>query len=110
MPPALLAWIDANYARISASVLSYAPRSEPGVRLEALNFTGRYQIDTPTPAVVQVDARSFRTGDFVTLAQGVHQIATRQPLRLRLLPDHVAAVLNPAFVDEQPFYPNIYDY
>lgn len=110
MPRPLLEFIDADYARLAASILSYAPRCEPGVTRRVLAFTDRYQIDTRAAGVVQIDGKQYRTGDTANLAAGEHVIASKQPLRLRLLPDRVVARLDPTFVNEQPFYDNVYDY
>jgi hypothetical protein len=32
------------------------------------------------------------------------------PVRLRLMPRAIEGVLDPEFVDEQPFYSHVYDY
>lgn len=76
----------------------------------SLAFTERYQIDTRVPDVVKVDGKSYRTGDVVTLPAGLHTVTSNQPVRIRLLPQNVRAILDPAFVEEQPFYANVYDY
>lgn len=110
MPRPLLDFIDTDYARLSGSILAYAPRWEAGVTRRAVAFGDRYQVDTRTPGTVQIDGREYRTGALVMLTAGMHNLSAKQTVRMRLLPESAVAVLDPAFVDEQQFYPNVYDY
>lgn len=110
MPRPLLEYFDRDYVRLTASILGYAPRLEAGTTNRRLAFGGRYRIDSPKPQVVTIDGRPLRSGDAIELASGVHTISALLHVRLRLLPDAVEQILDPAFVDERPFYVDPYGY
>lgn len=108
LPPPLLDYILRHYARLSASVFSYAPLTESGaVRLA---FAGRYLIDAKSPGPVAIDGTTYRSGSRVQLTAGMHRLAAGSPVRLRLVAEGIESVLDPRFVDEQDFYPHVYDY
>jgi hypothetical protein len=110
MPRAILDYVDANYGRLAGSILSYAPQFASGARSVLLKFAGRYRVDTPAPGTVDIDGIARHTGDLFDLPAGPHRIAATQPVRLRLLPAGIEAVLDARFAEEQAFYPDVYDY
>ena len=110
MPRPLLEDFLKNYARVSASIFLYAPSIDPGPTERVLWFSGRYRIDSKAADIVTIDGRPHRSGEDLNLGSGFHNIEASQPLRLRYLPERVEAALDPQFVDERPFYVNVYDY
>ena len=110
MPERLQTWFYANYVRLTASIVAYAPLFDSGTTNRVLSFGGRYRIDTQKPEVVSIDGVQHRTGDVVTLAAGSHTVGAQQQVRLRLVPESVEAMLNPAYLEEQPFYVDPYGY
>lgn len=108
LPRVLSSSIEQNYARISASVFLYAPMANGGEI--HLAFPGRYAIDQKTPGDVEIDGTRYRTGTRVELALGAHRVIAAQPVRLRLMPAALEDDLDPRFVEEQEFYPHVYDY
>lgn len=110
LPPAILVWLEQHYARLAGSVYTYAPLIHPGQRMVPLAYTGRYRVELQQPTVTfQIDGQIRRNGDLLELTKGAHAIASTTGVRLRLLPAGVEQHLDPEFLTEQVFLPNLYD-
>lgn len=110
LPPPLLRYIGMHYRRLSGSILAYAPLLNPGRTTIALRFGGRYRVDAMGDGTASIDGAPHRSGDDVHLSAGLHAVAAQTPLCLRLLPGGIESLLDPQFIDERDFYPNVYDY
>jgi hypothetical protein len=75
-----------------------------------LAYPGRYRIELRQPAaLVRLDGQPRRNGDLVELSRGMHKIDATTDVRLRLLPHGVEQHIDPAYLSEQVFFPNLYD-
>jgi hypothetical protein len=110
LPRPLLEHIARNYSRLGASVYGYGPLLDPGSRTVALAFDGEYRLDSPVQQPVVIDGTTHQSGAVISLRKGARTLSHGQPLRLRLFPPAASAVLDSRFVDEEPLYPNIYDW
>lgn len=102
-------FLVANYARLSGSIWTYAPIAPADGRL-TIAFAERYRVESRSAQSVVIDGRKLPNGGDVMLQAGVHRIEATGPVRLRLLPLDAERALDPEFVEEQSFYPRVYDY
>jgi len=111
LPRPFLEFIDRYYARLSGSIWIYSPLIEAGETTGVqIAFAGRYRVESQSGENVTIDGKQYRSGDYLTLTSGFHAASAREALRLRLLPLTVENMLDPKYVSEHDFYPNVYDY
>jgi hypothetical protein len=110
LPPTIRNWLDLHYAQLAGSVYVYAPRIAVGRMTVELAYSGRYRLELPKPEiVVRLDGRPRRNGELLELSRGVHEMHATTDVRLRLLPHGVEQHIDPAYLSEQVFFPNLYD-
>jgi hypothetical protein len=110
LPRPFLEAVDSSYARLSGSIRLYAPLIEAGRHTGVLGFGGRYQVDSRNGSAVMIDGLTIASGQRVELRRGTHTVVASGPVRLRLIPPEVERLLDPRFVEEQDFYPSVYEY
>lgn len=109
LPKVMLEYIGQQYARLSGSLYLYAPLMPAGEGTLTVRFPGRYRVELQSGAAVAIDGDPLPNGTMVDLAAGPHRISTPAPLRLRLLPAGIEALIDPQYGDERIFYPQVYD-
>ncbi len=109
LPQMMLEYIAQQYARLSGSVYLYAPLVPRGEGTLNVRFPGRYRVEVQTGGSAVVDGDAVPNGTMIDLQAGPHRIATPAPLRLRLLPAGIEALIDPQYADERIFYPQVYD-
>src|SRR5262249_44226092 len=104
VPPPIRDHLFRNYAPFWGNVWLYAPQCRPADSEVNLLFPGRYTVETERPGEVRVDGRAVACGDTVELARGRHAIRTSVRCRLRLQPEGVDYLLDPAHRDAAPLF------
>lgn len=111
LPLPFLEFIDRYYTRLSGSIWIYSPMIEAGQTTGVrIAFDGRYRVESQSGGNVTIDGKQYTSGDYLTLTSGLHAVSSRELLRLRLLPLAAENMLDPKYVSERDFYPNVYDY
>jgi hypothetical protein len=86
LPAPLINYLRAQYVHYWASVYLYAPTVYATMQTFTLKFSGRYQIDTKLPNVIQIDGRSMQNSQQLD----VHTTSAKQAYRLKLVPDNAS--------------------
>jgi hypothetical protein len=104
VPQVIKDHLFATYAPFWGNLWLYAPQGRQGDSQVNLLFAGRYTIETEQPAQVTIDGKSHASGATIELERGEHAIRTAVRCRLRLQPEGVDHLLNPAYRDPVWFF------
>ncbi len=83
--PGLLAYLKAHYEYMWGGVYIYSPQIAAGKQLVTLKFTGRYQIESELP--VMINNNSVAPRAMILLKQKYFQSVAKSSYRMKLIPD-----------------------
>jgi hypothetical protein len=104
VPPLIRNHLLRTYTPLWGNVWIYAPRCQPATSQVHLLFGGRYRIETEKPGKVQIDGKSYASGETIELESGTHAISTEVRCRLTLQPKGIDHLLNPDYRDPVSFF------
>jgi hypothetical protein len=110
LPPALVAYLDADYAQFWGNLRIYAPTIEPGESVKEVIFAGVYSAEAMSGAELTVDGVSVSPGTSIRLAAGPHRFTSNSGFRLRLRVPDCEAVLDPRYREPRDLFPDVYTY
>jgi hypothetical protein len=108
LPEPLKGFITGNYRGLWGNILGYAPRVPPGAMSFDLAYAGTYVIEAAT--TLEIDGRALAPGVPTMLEAGRHTLTPASGFALVLLPDNFRSMVNDAYRDRQPMFPDVYDF
>jgi hypothetical protein len=109
LPPAFRSYLDTRFDHTWASISGYAPLVSPREACFDVWFDGTYRIETASGDPV-IDGQPISPGTMLRLGRGQHTYAGAAAARLRLIPQGLDALADPAMTKRRPLFPYVYNY
>jgi len=101
VPTVIANYLASQYQHFWGGIYLYAPEIPAGTHAALIKFAGNYLVEAWPGQSVSIDKHVIDSGKTLSLTKGIHTIHASTSIRLKLLPENVSGLLNPAYKEDQ---------